>query len=364
VNGQQPNITKETMTMQKDIPALTDIRGAVYIPARAYNAYQMWRDYSDSESRRDMGFAASVNLNALRIWASYDYWLEEPAGFKHKFDLLLDAASENGLRIMPSLFEDCGADNSKEALTNRSPLTAVAVKSPGRAIEQDERLWDGPKRFIEWFFDIYKDDSRLLAIEIMNEPHLKARNYKFAQAMLAHANQRRGRIALTMGCMRLEHNLYFIDHGLDICQFHDNFPRSEKEFTALLEEAKSIELLTGRPVWLTEWQRIRRAGPGWDVEKLERSEITPDLASLAPIIREVGVGNFLWSLMVKPAYLQAQRPNGTFNGIFHEDGSVYSLADARAVSGNPAFQAEEKQELPAWFAAESTRYQNLAEEDA
>lgn len=48
-------------------------RGAVYIPARAYNAPQMWRSHDPAETRRDMGYARQVDLNAVRVWASYEF---------------------------------------------------------------------------------------------------------------------------------------------------------------------------------------------------------------------------------------------------------------------------------------------------
>lgn len=52
--------------------------------------------------------------------------------------------------------------------------------------------------------------------------------------------------------------------------------------------------------------------------------------------------------MLKPAYLASQRLIGTFNGIFYEDGAVYSLEDARAICGNDEFMAIEKKSLPDW----------------
>ena len=85
-------------------------------------------------------------------------------------------------------------------------------------------------------------------------------------------------------------------------------------------------------MWITEWQRIREKGPGWDVATIDPEYTLPKLASLADAVYESGLGNFFWSLMVKPAYLTAQRPNGTYNGLFHEDGSVYSLADYQKIS--------------------------------
>ena len=57
----------------------------------------------------------------------------------------------------------------------------------------------------------------------------------------------------------------------------------------------------------------------------------PDYASLAPTIADNDVCSFFWCLMVKQAYLPTQRSNGTFNGLFYEDGSVYSQADLEAI---------------------------------
>ena len=59
--------------------------------------------------------------------------------------------------------------------------------------------------------------------------------------------------------------------------------------------------------------------------------------------------------MIKPAYLPAQRPNGTFNGLFHEDGSVYSIEDFLAVAGTDAQNVDlpaEKKTMPEWFLAD------------
>src|SRR5438270_1248673 len=57
------------------------IRGAIYISSEAYNAPQMWKNFDLNETRRDFGYAKKVGLNALRVWASYEYWRMEPERF-------------------------------------------------------------------------------------------------------------------------------------------------------------------------------------------------------------------------------------------------------------------------------------------
>jgi hypothetical protein len=52
--------------------------------------------------------------------------------------------------------------------------------------------------------------------------------------------------------------------------------------------------------------------------------------------------------MVKPAYLPEHRINGTINGRFHEDGSVFSAEDFRKVSGKDEC-VQEYPMSPKWY---------------
>ena len=97
------------------------IHGAVYIPARAFNAWQMWADFDTAEIERDLGFARSVNLNALRVWFSYERCREDPDKTWRDFTVFLDLASSKGIRVLVSFFEDCG----RPFLPPRTRATAI-----------------------------------------------------------------------------------------------------------------------------------------------------------------------------------------------------------------------------------------------
>lgn len=84
------------------------IKGAVYFPSRAYNAYQTWMYFDRTVIARDFGYAKSAGLNALRIFTSYEYWQEEAELFWKKFESLLSVAEEQDILVMPILFENCG----------------------------------------------------------------------------------------------------------------------------------------------------------------------------------------------------------------------------------------------------------------
>ena len=321
--------------------------GAIYIPARAYNAYQAWQHYDHDTTRRDLRFARSLNLNALRVWLSYEFWLHDPHELQRRFLDLLNLCSIAEIRLMPVLFEGDGVEPTDANIADTSPLHASDLLSPSGAVVGNRRLWNKPLRFVDWFMQHFRDDRRLLAIEINNEPFGRARHL-FAHSMMAHAAKVRGSIPLSIGGTNLAQSRAFIDAGADILQTHPDFPASRLDMETVIQHVLNAEKVLQRPVWVSEWQRVRSQASGWGRRQLGNNEWQPDYASLAPAIRRAGVGNFFWSLMLKPAWLLAQRRKGTLNGVFHEDGAVWSLADARAISGNSHFHAVERKVWPHW----------------
>lgn len=337
--------------VRKDDPA--SIRGAIYLPSGAYNAPQQWKNFSPEETRRDFGYAKEIHLNALRMWASYEYWRMEPAKFQGEFDQTLDLAHAAGVRIFISLFENDGVLPTPENMWSTDPATAFDVQSPGREIAAgDPSQWEAPREFVTWFMKRYGNDDRLLAIEVMNEP-AKGKNgargtVPFAKSMFETAKSLEGTVPLTIGSARVQLAQEFIPLGLDVINFHNNFPPSTESLATSIQEALAVGQEAKLPVWLTEWQRTRTGGSGWGNQGVASQERTPDYASLATTIYSYPVGSFFWSLMVKPAYLPVQRKNGTVNGLFWPDGAVTSLKDARGIARDPKLQLRERS-IPAKF---------------
>ena len=97
------------------------IRGAVYFPSRAYNAWQTWNELNPEEIDRDFGYAEDAGINALRMFVSFEYWQERPEEFFKRFEQVIALSEKHGIRIMPVLFEDCGTDNTEENRKNKNP---------------------------------------------------------------------------------------------------------------------------------------------------------------------------------------------------------------------------------------------------
>lgn len=326
-----------------------DVRGAVYFPSRAYNAYQTYEYFNADEIVRDFSYAEKAGLNALRVFTSYEQYRKDKELFFCKFDKLLSVAYSHNIRVMAILFENCGLPFTIGNALSRDPFTAVCVQSPGRKITNDNMRWTEPFEYIKEFMNRYADDRRILAIEVMNEPHMETDDVPFALEAIRIAHSMKGAVPLTMGLITLDDNMYFLPY-MDILQIHDNFPVSLDDFKGKLRKAAHMQKMIGKPIWISEWQRLRKSGPGWDVAVIPEEEKGPALHTLASIVKASGLaGNFFWCLMVKPAYLQTQRPNGTFNGLFQEDGAVSSKIDYEAVSGRSGEGFDERYSLPQWY---------------
>ncbi|QLG63963.1 glycoside hydrolase [Halorarum salinum] len=324
----------------------------MYLPARAFNSYQMWSDYDREVIERDLGYAASVNLNAVRTWLCYEHWLEDPEAHGRALEHFLRAADERDIRVLLGVFEGVGEPPTEENLENTNPVDAVGVFSPSGDVVRNPDLWDRPREFVRWVMDRHRDDDRLLAIEIMNEPGWTIQK-SFARGMHETLREERGDVPLTVGSTSLANNTDYAEWGVDALQFHYNFPSNAAILNDVLDQATSMQEATSKPVWFAEWQRIR-TGRGFH-SKVEGDEWQPDYSSMAPHIHRAGVGNFFWTLMVQPAYTVAQRKQGVLVGLFHEDGAVWDLEDARsikAMSGDPSVDhLEERKEWPEWAAA-------------
>jgi hypothetical protein len=322
------------------------VRGAVYFPARAYNVDQTWQEYDASVIERDLGYAAVLKLNALRIYGSYHAYRTDAALYESHIDHLLETASAQGMRVQFVLYEGSGGEVDDTLRALKDPLRAVAVQSVPTAAAEDEAQWQPFGAYVSWFMDRFRSDPRLLAIEVVNDSGRGVR--PFARAMLDVARQQRGTIALAMGAPSDSLTEYASD-GVGVLQLRNAFPADVTALQAAIEGAQAQAQAVGLPLWISEWQRIRPSGPNWSGEvALPAAERYPDLAPMALQIKryEPALGSFFWSLMVKPGFVEGQRNAGTVNGMFWEDGAVWDLAAARILADDPTLMLPERKRAP------------------
>jgi hypothetical protein len=80
----------------------------------------------------------------------------------------------------------------------------------------------------------YGNDDRVLAIEVMNEPSAgkngQAGTVPFPHSMFTTAKSMLGTVPLTLGSDRTEVAALFVPLGLDVIQFHINFPPTRRSW--------------------------------------------------------------------------------------------------------------------------------------
>jgi hypothetical protein len=322
--------------------------GANYVPARRMTTYQVWWRFDPDQIDREMGYAERIHLNALRMWLSYEYWQENPKGIEADFDKLLQIADKHKIKILISLFSCCGRVNpTMDRLRDESPVTGVETVSPGFPVTDDRERWQETYGYLDWFIGRYKNDSRLLAIEVINEP-VDENSNAFALVILKRAAMMRGTVPLTIGYSEFPTPNAILNGDLDIVQTHPNFVADEAEAEGVCRQIQQQMGQYQKPMWVTEWQRIRHSRLGWGYQLPVRKERLPCHAPYCEIFKKNNIQGFFWSLMFRPSFLRVHDRLRWFNGIFHEDGSVWSLEDARAIANDPNLQITEKRELPEW----------------
>lgn len=149
--------------------------GCNFTPSYAVNQLEMWQadSFDIAAIDSELALAASLGMNAARVYLHDLLWLQDSAGFTSRIDAYLAAADRHGIRTMLVLFDSCWGPNP-ELGPQRAPTPGVHnsgwVQSPGMAVLADERHHHRLQHYVEGIVDRYATDPRVLAWDIWNEP--------------------------------------------------------------------------------------------------------------------------------------------------------------------------------------------------
>jgi hypothetical protein len=151
--------------------------GCNFIPSTAVNFLEMWMDatFDRDTISRELGWAADLGMNSVRTNLQFLVWQHDRDGLLARFDWFLDTAAASGLSVMPVLFDDCGFGGAEPVYGPQpDPVPGIhnsrAVASPGRAAVTDRALWPEFRRYVEDIVAAHRDDPRVLAWDLYNEP--------------------------------------------------------------------------------------------------------------------------------------------------------------------------------------------------
>jgi len=266
-------------------------------------------------------------------------WTDDPAGLRARIDRFLNIAIRHGMRTMLCLFDDCEFSGRDSHLGPQGdPVPGVhngrACASPGRAVVRTPAQWAPLERYVTDIVGHFRDDPRIVASDIYNEP---GNNYVFtaagaapvaallpysldlAKAAVAWARSARPAQPLTIGVWNpgwADENALFVELS-DFVSFH-NYADLDG-LRAQVEHLKSH----GRPLMCTEW--------------LARGLGSRPQSHLPSFARE-RIGCYHWGLVTGRTQTHLPWPGleGLVPGdvwhhdLFHPNGTPYDPEELRA----------------------------------
>lgn len=149
--------------------------GCNYAPAYAINQLEMWQaeTFDLAAIDRELGWAASLGFNSLRVFLHDLAWSQDPRGFRRRMERFLDMADRHGIGVMFVLF-DAVWDPFPKAGLQRAPKPHVHnsgwVQSPGAEILASPERQDALKPYVQDVVRHFRNDRRIHAWDLFNEP--------------------------------------------------------------------------------------------------------------------------------------------------------------------------------------------------
>ncbi len=319
--------------------------GANFLPSTAINQVEMWMaDTFDPETiDRELGYAESIGMNAMRVYLHDLVWKNDRDGFFDRMRQYLKIADSHGIATLFVIFDDCwltdptyGPQKSPEPERHNPGW----VQSPGRAIMRDPSQWGPLQEYVTDVLTTFTGDDRILGWDLYNEPGnghsgeeatieeaSEEYNLPLLTKVFAWAQAVRPSQPLTVGLWRstLKQITELSATQSDIISFHQyESPQS------VLDDIDRIEgLAEGRPILCTEYM-ARGMGNTFH--------------TILPILRNHDIGAINWGLVsgksqtIFPWHWTEGMgiPELLFHDVFNPDGTLlYPLEEAslRAATG-------------------------------
>lgn len=302
--------------------------GANFLPSSAINQLEMWQaeTFDPATISRELGWAAAIGMNVMRVYLHDLAWQTDPAGFKKRMDAFLAIAAKHRIQVLFTVFDDCW---NPYAYPGRQPEPKPGihnsgwVRSPQISIHDNPLRWNVLEAYVKDVLSTFKDDKRILMWDLYNEPgnsgyglsSLELLKRVFEWAWFVRPSQ-----PLTSGTWN-DNKTYndFVIASSDIITFHNysDPARLEKEI---------VEKLTlGRPMVCTEYMARTR---------------NSTFQGCLPILKKYKVGAINWGLVAGKSNTiyawdrpmpDGSEPEVWFHDVFRKDGTPYKSEEVEII---------------------------------
>ena len=149
--------------------------GANFVPSTAINQLEMWQaaTFDPATIDRELGWAASIGLNTMRVFLHDLLWQDDAAAFMLRIDEYLEIADRHGIKTILVLFDSVW-DPQPVLGAQRAPRPGVHnsgwVQGPHIELLKDESRHEELKPYVAGIVERYKHDPRVLMWDLYNEP--------------------------------------------------------------------------------------------------------------------------------------------------------------------------------------------------
>jgi len=326
--------------------------GCNFLPSTAVNQIEMWREetYDPETIDRELGWAASLGFNMIRVYLHDYVWHHDGEGFTDRIDGFLDITARHGIQVLLVFFDDCHRPDPE---WGDQPLPVTGVHnsewkhSPGQKLvlefhngtapdTEQERL----KEYIQGVISRFRHDERVFMWDLYNEAgnsRNKDRSFELLSLVWEWAREVRPAQPLT-ACLDgsgSEKCIAFNAEQSDVITFHCYIgQRLEPVINRHLEKWE------GRPVICTEYMA---------------RELGTTFKHSLPIFKKYGVGCCNWGLVAGKSQthfnwdtvktLEEKKKNGEFlmpgdpipepslwfHDIFRTDGTPFDREEVELI---------------------------------
>jgi len=305
------------------------LRGCNFIPSTAINQLEMWQKetFDPVTIDRELGYAESIGLNAMRVFLHHVAWEIDPDGFKKRVDEYLAIADKHHIQTMFVFFDDCW-DENYAAGKQRDPKPGIHnsgwIRDPGKLYYDNPALINTLEKYVKDVLTTFKHDKRILLWDVYNEPGNS--NYGNKSLVLLGKVFSWGRqinpdqpLSAGLWSKDLTDLNAFQLKNSDVITYHNY--NDEKEHALVIDTLAKY----GRPMICTEYMARTR------VSKFQ---------NIMPLLKQNNVGAINWGFVsgkTNTIYAwDTPMPDGSepkvwFHDIFRKDGTPYSQEEIELI---------------------------------
>jgi hypothetical protein len=297
------------------------LRGCDFIPSTAINQLEMWQaeTFDTATINRELGWAASIGMNAMRVYLHHVAWKVDSAGFKDRMNQYLTISDKHGISTIFVFFDDCW-NPTYQAGKQPEPKPGVHnsgwIRDPGDLIHKDSTLVVTLEKYVKDVLKSFANDKRIVLWDVYNEPGnsgYENKSMSLLQKVFAWGREVNPSQPLSAGVWNLklgDLNKFQVENS-DVITYH-NYQND-----TLHRECIDTLARYGKPMLCTEY-----------MARKHRSRFD----NIMPLLKERNVAAINWGLVAgKTNTIYAwdepipdgSEPKLWFHDIFYKDGKPY-----------------------------------------